>query len=144
MVEQATKAAGHRGSDHKFQISEGKNRFAKRCEGRRGEMEQMIATSPEECTFAKMSVNYSADLRTRVEPCFYGGAPDCSQCGCVVTAGLHWVGNTKLLGLLRASHVMKGTIAIGLLVNKMAWRMPKGIPGRNPSAQGGDNLMQPN
>ena len=75
--------------------------------------------SPDECTFAKMSLNYSADLRTRVDPCFYGGQPDCGQCGCAVTAGLHWVGQMPLLGPLRVKHVMDGSIAFGSLVNRM-------------------------
>jgi hypothetical protein len=44
--------------------------------------------SPHECIFSRMSVNYSADLRTRIQPCFFGGQPDCDQCGCAVTAGL--------------------------------------------------------
>jgi MoaA/NifB/PqqE/SkfB family radical SAM enzyme len=75
--------------------------------------------SPNECTFAKLSLNYSADLKTRVDPCFYGGQPDCSQCGCAVTAGLHWVGQMPLLGPLLVRHVMDGSIAFGSLVNRM-------------------------
>jgi sulfatase maturation enzyme AslB (radical SAM superfamily) len=31
--------------------------------------------SPQDCVFAKMSANYSADLRSRVEPCVFGGSP---------------------------------------------------------------------
>lgn len=75
--------------------------------------------SPADCTFAKMSLNYSADLKTRVDPCFYGGQPDCSQCGCAVTAGLHWVGQMPFLGPLRVKHVLDGSIAFGSLVNQM-------------------------
>ena len=37
--------------------------------------------NPQECLFAKMSTNYSADLKSRVEPCIFGGTPDCAQCG---------------------------------------------------------------
>jgi MoaA/NifB/PqqE/SkfB family radical SAM enzyme len=37
--------------------------------------------NPDDCLFSKMSANYSADLQSRVEPCVFGGAPDCSQCG---------------------------------------------------------------
>jgi len=47
--------------------------------------------SPEECLFSKMSTNYSADLTTRVEPCPFGSTPDCNQCGCVISSGLHRV-----------------------------------------------------
>ena len=68
---------------------------------------------PDHCVFSRVSVNYSADLTTRIDPCFFGGTPDCRQCGCAVTAGLHWIGEHKLLGPLRASHLMEASIAIG-------------------------------
>lgn len=47
--------------------------------------------SPENCLFSKLSTNYSADLRTHVEPCVFGGIPDCRQCGCSISSALHWV-----------------------------------------------------
>ena len=68
---------------------------------------------PDHCVFSRVSVNYSADLKTRIQPCFFGGTPDCRQCGCAVTAGLHWIGATKLVGPIRASHLMEASIAIG-------------------------------
>jgi len=40
---------------------------------------QSPPATPRECMFARMSTNYSADLQTRVEPCIFGGTPDCSQ-----------------------------------------------------------------
>src|SRR6266704_1249596 len=55
---------------------------------------------PEECLFSKMSVNYSADLKTRVEPCIFGGTPNCSQCGCAISSGLHWVKDVRVAGAL--------------------------------------------
>lgn len=75
--------------------------------------------NPGECVFAKISVNYTADLRTRVEPCFFGGKPDCSQCGCAISTSLHWIGRKKVVGPLRVDHVMKASIAIGTLVNRL-------------------------
>ena len=48
--------------------------------------------NPDDCVFAKMSANYSADLKSRVEPCVFGGTPDCSQCGCAASLGMHWCG----------------------------------------------------
>src|SRR5262249_564723 len=56
--------------------------------------------SPADCLFSKMSANYSADLETRVEPCVFGGTPDCSQCGCAASSGLHWIRNVKAAGPL--------------------------------------------
>jgi hypothetical protein len=76
-------------------------------------------SSPDLCTFAKMSVNYSADLETQVEPCVFGGNPDCSQCGCGVTALLHHVGTLRIAGPLRARHVMHSSIAIGRFVSRL-------------------------
>jgi hypothetical protein len=44
--------------------------------------------NPKDCLFSKMSINYSADLKTRVEPCVFGGTPDCQQCGCGISSAL--------------------------------------------------------
>jgi MoaA/NifB/PqqE/SkfB family radical SAM enzyme len=76
-------------------------------------------SNPTECIFSRMSVNYSADLRTEVQPCFFGGDPDCRQCGCAVTAGLHWVGTKRILGPIRASHVMQVSVAIGRAASRV-------------------------
>jgi MoaA/NifB/PqqE/SkfB family radical SAM enzyme len=76
-------------------------------------------SNPDECVFSRMSMNYSADLQTQVQPCFFGGEPDCRQCGCAITAGLHWVGQKRLLGPLRAAHVMEASIAVGQAVSRV-------------------------
>ncbi len=52
--------------------------------------------SPEECIFAQTTHTISADLKSRITPCQFGGNPDCSQCGCVASMGLAAVGNHKL------------------------------------------------
>src|SRR5207247_1057229 len=54
--------------------------------------------SPDRCIFAQTTRTISADLRTRVEPCQFGGDPDCSRCGCVASMGLAAVGHQKLVG----------------------------------------------
>ena len=69
--------------------------------------------SPKDCTFSRMSRNYSADLATRVEPCVFGGNPDCSQCGCSISAAAHWVSEYSLAGPIKAKHLMKPSMAIG-------------------------------
>lgn len=69
--------------------------------------------SPHDCTFSRVSVNYSADLKTRVQPCFFGGDPDCSQCGCAVSAGLHWLRERPIALGLRARHLIDASLAIG-------------------------------
>jgi len=71
--------------------------------------------NPRECLFSRMSVNYSADLKTRVEPCVFGGNPDCRQCGCAISAGLHWLGQLKL-GPLKVSHAVRASMGLGTFV----------------------------
>jgi MoaA/NifB/PqqE/SkfB family radical SAM enzyme len=78
--------------------------------------------SPDECVFSKMSANYSADLSTRVEPCVFGGKPDCSQCGCAISSGLHWVKGINLAGPLEVGHLVRGSIRIGRLMNRLRAR----------------------
>jgi MoaA/NifB/PqqE/SkfB family radical SAM enzyme len=75
-------------------------------------------SSPEHCTFTRVSRNYSADLTTRVEPCFFGGDPDCSQCGCAVSAGLHWLHKKRLAPGLKAGHIIDASLAVGHMTGK--------------------------
>jgi hypothetical protein len=75
--------------------------------------------NPDACLFAKMSTNYSADLESRVEPCVFGGAPDCSQCGCAASSGLHWIRTVKVAGPLKVGHFIGGSVKAGLLVNRL-------------------------
>lgn len=84
--------------------------------------------SPNECTFSRLSTNYSADLVTRVEPCVFGGDPDCSQCGCSASAAAHWVSEMKIAGPLKGKHIMRSSMGIGSAVARLqrvarpAWR----------------------
>ncbi len=79
-------------------------------------------TDPDDCLFAKMSANYSADLKSRVEPCVFGGTPDCSQCGCTISSALHWIKTEKVVGPLKVGHFIAGSINTGLFVNKLRSR----------------------
>jgi MoaA/NifB/PqqE/SkfB family radical SAM enzyme len=56
--------------------------------------------SPEQCIFARTTLNITADLKGRITPCQFGGEPDCSQCGCIASAGLNAVGDFRLMGFL--------------------------------------------
>jgi sulfatase maturation enzyme AslB (radical SAM superfamily) len=69
--------------------------------------------SPDRCIFAQSTHALSADLRTRFEPCQFGGNPDCSRCGCIASMGLAAVGNRKLLGPITAGHIFWTSTAIG-------------------------------
>ena len=75
--------------------------------------------SPQECTFSRLSKNYSADLRTHVEPCVFGGDPDCSQCGCSASAASHWISEMRIAGPLKAKHILRESMAIGSAVARM-------------------------
>lgn len=74
---------------------------------------------PDDCLFSKMSLNYSADLRTHVEPCVFGGNPDCAQCGCSISSALHWIRDVKIAGPLRVGHMLRSSLAIGRTINQM-------------------------
>jgi len=75
--------------------------------------------SPASCLFSTLSVNYTADLRTRVEPCVFGGSPNCAECGCSISMGLHWLGEVNVVKPLKARHLIRGSLAIGRAVNRM-------------------------
>jgi MoaA/NifB/PqqE/SkfB family radical SAM enzyme len=69
--------------------------------------------SPDQCTFARISANVSADLATAIEPCFFGGNPDCAECGCAVSAGLHWLHGYPLAAGVTAGHLIELALAVG-------------------------------
>jgi MoaA/NifB/PqqE/SkfB family radical SAM enzyme len=81
--------------------------------------------NPDDCLFAKMSANYSADFKTRVEPCVFGGTPDCSQCGCAASSGMEWVRNAKIAGPVKVGHFISSSVKIGLLANRLRSRTAK-------------------
>lgn len=69
--------------------------------------------SPAECIFAQTTLNYTADLQTKITPCQFGGNPDCSQCGCMASAGLQAVGEHRLAGVLPLKSIFKLSAAVG-------------------------------
>jgi MoaA/NifB/PqqE/SkfB family radical SAM enzyme len=75
--------------------------------------------SPEECVFAKTTACVSADFKTRITPCQYGGAPDCSQCGCIASAGLAAVARHQLWGFIPVGALFSGSMKIGERVRRM-------------------------
>jgi len=76
-------------------------------------------SNPQSCVFSRMSVNYSADLESRVEPCVFGGNPDCSQCGCSISSALHWIQGERIAGPLRVGHLVNASLSIGSAVNRL-------------------------
>ena len=71
--------------------------------------------SPDRCIFARVTATVSSDLKSAVLPCQFGGTPDCSQCGCVATAGMETIGRTRLAGV-RLGSIYDTSLKIGSLV----------------------------
>lgn len=69
--------------------------------------------SPEECIFARTTATVSADLRSRITPCQFGGDPDCEQCGCIASMGLAAVGHHRVLGPLTAGRIFMASDSLG-------------------------------
>ena len=80
---------------------------------------QAPPTKPGECIFSTMSTNFSADLRTRVEPCIFGGDPDCSQCGCAISSGLHWLKTVRVAHTVKIDSFVKASMGIGKVAGKL-------------------------
>jgi MoaA/NifB/PqqE/SkfB family radical SAM enzyme len=69
--------------------------------------------SPEKCVFALTTQTLSADLKTKVAPCQFGGNPDCSSCGCIASMGLAAVAAHRLGGIVPVGLIFKASIKIG-------------------------------
>ena len=74
--------------------------------------------SPDDCLFARTTTTISADLKTKITPCQFGGAPDCSNCGCLASAGLAAVGRYRLLGVIPVESIFGTSVAIGEQVRR--------------------------
>ena len=70
---------------------------------------------PEDCVFALTTRTISADLRTEIGPCQFGGTPDCGSCGCIASMGLAAVAAHKLAGVIPVGAIFRASIKIGSL-----------------------------
>ena len=68
---------------------------------------------PDDCVFALTTRVISADLKTRVVPCQFGGTPDCASCGCIASMGLAAVANHKLGHVVPVGSIFKASLKIG-------------------------------
>jgi sulfatase maturation enzyme AslB (radical SAM superfamily) len=73
---------------------------------------------PADCVFANVTRTITADLKTRVGPCQFGGNPDCSQCGCLASAGLNAIGKFKAGGI-PLQWIYDNSMKIGSVVAEM-------------------------
>ena len=81
-------------------------------------------SNPKECVFALTTQTLSADLKTKIVPCQFGGAPDCRSCGCIASMGLAAVAAHKLGGLIPVGAIFKASIKIGRLRAKKSGPVP--------------------
>jgi MoaA/NifB/PqqE/SkfB family radical SAM enzyme len=76
-------------------------------------------SDPDHCIFARATTTITANLRHRVTPCQFGGNPDCSQCGCMATAGLEAVASYRLPLGIRAGAIYEASLKFGALVSRI-------------------------
>ena len=69
--------------------------------------------SPDDCIFARTTLSFTADLKSKITPCQFGGKPDCAQCGCMASAGLKAIGDHRLFGVLPLRAIYNASDAIG-------------------------------
>ena len=70
---------------------------------------------PGECVFALTTQTLSADLKTKIVPCQFGGNPDCGSCGCIASMGLAAVAAHKLGGFIPVGAIFKASVKLGRL-----------------------------
>lgn len=85
---------------------------------------------PEDCIFAQTTHTISADFKTKITPCQFGGNPDCSQCGCMASMVLAAVGDHKVGGLIPVKSIFQASFAVGRLFEK---EMPAPEPVAKPA-----------
>jgi sulfatase maturation enzyme AslB (radical SAM superfamily) len=76
-------------------------------------------SGPENCIFAQTTECFSSDLERRITPCQFGGNPDCSNCGCIASAGLEAIGRHRLKGGIPVGKIFYASMKVGQAVAKM-------------------------
>jgi MoaA/NifB/PqqE/SkfB family radical SAM enzyme len=84
--------------------------------------------SPADCIFARTTLTLSADLRTRITPCQFGGNPECSQCGCIASMGMAAIGHLRILPGVKVGQLFAISDLIGSGVNKLRPRRERTGP----------------
>jgi sulfatase maturation enzyme AslB (radical SAM superfamily) len=78
--------------------------------------------NPDECIFAQTTECYSSDLERQITPCQFGGNPDCTNCGCIASAGLEALGRHRLTGGIPVGKIFYASLAVGKAAAKLAGR----------------------
>ena len=85
---------------------------------------------PRDCVFALTTQTISADLKTKIVPCQFGGNPDCGSCGCIASMGLAAIAAHKLGGILPVGMIFRASIKIGKARNRRNTQPPVEEPLR--------------
>jgi MoaA/NifB/PqqE/SkfB family radical SAM enzyme len=72
--------------------------------------------TPSECIFAQTTTCVSADFERHIAPCQFGGNPDCTNCGCIASAGLGALGRHRLPGGIPVEAIYFKSARIGRAV----------------------------
>jgi sulfatase maturation enzyme AslB (radical SAM superfamily) len=90
--------------------------------------------SPEECIFARTTLSVTADLKGTISPCQFGGNPDCTQCGCMASAGLKSVGSYRVFGFIPIKSIYNMSDRIGKFAHPLrgGLELVNEIPGEPP------------
>ena len=75
--------------------------------------------SPAECIFAQTTECVSADLEHRITPCQFGGDPDCTNCGCIASAGLEALGRHQLRVGIPIGRIFYASTRVGRTVARL-------------------------
>lgn len=71
---------------------------------------------PAHCIFARVTRTVTADLKNQITPCQFGGNPDCSQCGCIASAGMKAISDHRLPGGLSVGWIYEQSLRFGEMV----------------------------
>jgi MoaA/NifB/PqqE/SkfB family radical SAM enzyme len=75
--------------------------------------------TPEACVFAQTTECFSSDLDRRITPCQFGGDPDCTNCGCLASAGLEAIGRHRLKGGIPVGRIFYASLQVGRAVKRL-------------------------
>lgn len=86
--------------------------------------------TPDECVFAQTTTCVSADFERQIAPCQFGGRPDCSNCGCIASAGLGALGRYRLPGGIPVGALFDRSLRTGRGVRRVRNRLNRQVAAR--------------
>ena len=75
--------------------------------------------TPDECIFAQTTQCLSSDLERMITPCQFGGDPDCTNCGCIASAGLEALGRHRMKGRIPVRPIFHASMHVGRTVARL-------------------------